>query len=105
MTAVALIQHKKLVASGADPRSDEYFAQIDSGMKKRFPEFFGASEPPPPRTAAKRPASVVAPTTRSSGASKKVTLTTTQVALAKKMGLTLEQYAASVLQTEAQDGR
>ena len=101
MTALALIQHKKLVASGTDPRSDEYFSQIDTRMRKFFPDFFGEKKKP---SEARRPASVVAPTTRSSGA-KKVTLTTTQVALAKKFGLTNEQYAAAVIKQEIQDGQ
>jgi len=104
MTAVALIQHKNLVASGSDPRSDEYFGQIDARMRKRFPEFFGERQTARPTSELKRPASVVAPTTRSTGA-KKITLTQTQVALAKKFGLTNEQYAASVLQMENANGR
>jgi hypothetical protein len=102
MTAVALIQHKKLVASGVDPRTDEYFSGIDSHMRKRFPDFF--EEKPKPREP-KRPSSVVASAIRSSGAKHKVTLTATQVALAKKFGLTNEQYAASVVQLENQDAR
>jgi len=101
MTALALIQHKKLVASGVDPRSDEYFSQIDTRMKQRFPEFYGVK---PQRSEARRPTSVVASASRSSG-TKKVTLTQTQVALAKKFGLTNEQYAASVVQMENTDGR
>jgi hypothetical protein len=101
MTAVALIQHKQLVTSGTDPRSDEYYDKLNSHMRKRYPDFFKV----PPKPEVKRPASVVASAARSSGAKSKVTLTQTQVALAKKFGLTNEQYAASVLQLERQDGR
>jgi predicted nicotinamide N-methyase len=53
--------------------------------------------------APKKPASVVAPAARSAGA-KKVQLTATQVALANKLGISLQQYAAEVAKLEAQNG-
>jgi len=100
VTSYALGLHQKLVNSGADPRSDEYFEQIDARVKSKFPEVFGGedrSQTESPR----KPASVVAPATRSSGA-KKVQLTNTQIALAKKFGLTPQQYAAQVAKLENQ---
>jgi hypothetical protein len=100
VTSYALGLHQKLVNSGADPRSDEYFEHIDARVKSKFPEVFGGedrSQTESPR----KPASVVAPATRSSGA-KKVQLTTTQLALAKKFGLTPQQYAAQVAKLENQ---
>lgn len=100
VTSFALGLHQKLVNSGADPRSDEYFEQINARVKSKFPEVFGGedrSQAESPR----KPASVVAPATRSSGA-KKVQLTTTQLALAKKFGLTPQQYAAQVAKLENQ---
>lgn len=86
MTAVALAVHKKLVNSGEDPRSDEYYKKIDAHMRKRFPENF--EEPAEVR----KPATVVAPATRSTSAAK-VRLTPTQVALAKRFNLSLQEYA------------
>jgi hypothetical protein len=104
VTSFALGLHQKLVNSGVDPRSSEYFEQIDARVKSKFPEVFGGNEDKPRSVdSSKRPASVVAPATRSSG-SKKIQLTTTQVALAKKYGLTPQQYAAEVAKLENQNG-
>ena len=96
VTSFALGLHQKLVNSGSDPRTDEYFEQINARVKSKFPEVFGGTEDRPRNgEASRKPAAVAAPATRSSGA-KKVQLTTTQVALAKKFGLTPQQYAAQV---------
>ena len=104
MTSLALGVHEKLVRSGIDPTSDEYYRRIDSTMQKRFPEYFGDAtldeETPAQRT---KPSTVVAPATRST-APKKVRLTKTQVALAKKFGLTPEQYARETLKLENANG-
>ena len=100
VTSFALGLHQKLVNSGTDPRSDEYFEHIDARVKSKFPEIFG-EEDKPQAESPRKPASVVAPATRSSGA-KKVQLTTTQLALAKKFGLTPQQYALQVAKLENQ---
>ena len=104
-TSFALGLHQKLVNSGLDPRSDEYFERIDSRMKSTFPDVFGGNEDRPTKSGdgSRRPASVVAPATRSTGA-RKVQLTQTQVALAKKYGLTPQQYAAEVAKLEKSNG-
>jgi hypothetical protein len=106
MTALALGLHEKLVRSGVDPRSDEYYDRVNATMRKRFPETFeeeqtqtsGAERPS--RT---KPANVVAPVTRST-APRKITLTPTQVALAKRFGLSNEQYAREVMKLENNNG-
>jgi hypothetical protein len=104
VTSFALGLHQKLVNSGVDPRSDEYFERIDARMKSTFPEVFGGSDDKPKSgDSSKRPTSVVAPATRSTGA-RKVQLTPTQVALAKKYGLTPQQYAAEVAKLEKSNG-
>jgi len=104
MTSLALGLHEKLVRSGIDPASDDYYRRIDSTMQKRFPEMFGDAtldeDQPAQRT---KPSNVVAPATRST-APKKVRLTKTQVALAKKFGLTPEQYARETLKLENANG-
>ena len=83
-----------------DPRTDEYFEQIDARVKSKFPEVFGGAEDRPRNgEAPRKPAAVAAPATRSSGA-KKIQLTQTQIALAKKFGLTPQQYAAQVAKLE-----
>ncbi len=104
MTSLALGLHEKLVRGGVNPTSDEYYRRINSTMQKRFPEYFGDAtldeDTPAPRT---KPSTVVAPATRST-APKKVRLTKTQVALAKKFGLTPEQYARETLKLENANG-
>ena len=82
--------------------TDEYYAAIDKEVQRRFPEeFAGAStndeEEKPQRT---KPSTVVAPAKRST-APKKVVLSKTQVGLAKKLGLTNEQYARELMKLEA----
>ena len=104
VTSYALGLHQKLVNNGVDPRSNEYFEQIDARVKSKFPEVFGGTEDKPRSgDSPRRPAAVAAPATRSSGA-KKIQLTQTQVALAKKFGLTPQQYAAQVAKLESQNG-
>lgn len=102
-TSFALGLHQKLVNSGLDPRSDEYFERIDARMKSTFPDVFGNEDRPKSGDGSRRPASVVAPATRSTGA-RKVQLTPTQAALAKKYGLTPQQYAAEVAKLERSNG-
>ncbi len=109
-TSYALGLHHKLVNAGVDPRTSQYFEQIDARLKKTFPELFGAngneqSEEPssPSETPKNRPASIVAPASRSTG-TKKIQLTTRQLELARKYGLTPQQYAAEVAKLEKQNG-
>lgn len=88
MTSFALGLHNKLVKSGYDTQSQEYYEAIDNRIKEVFPDKFKSD-----RT--KKPATVVAPSSRSTSA-KKIVLTPTQVSIAKRLGLTLEQYARQV---------
>ena len=94
MTSLALAVHKKLVESGVDPRSDEYYERVDARMREVFPSFFGEAKKEQP---SKRPANVVAAVSRAANGKTKVKLTKTQEALARKFGLTNEQYAKEVL--------
>jgi hypothetical protein len=108
MTGHVLGLHEALVDSGVDPRSDEYYKKIDGTMRKRFPEYFELEEAPPQtqereRSSSRRSATVVAPATRST-APTKVRLTTTSLALAKKFGLSPEQYAQEMIKLENQNG-
>jgi hypothetical protein len=108
MTSAALGLHQKLVDSGMDPRSDEYYQRIDNTMRRRFPEYFGDEETtngggkPVTRNETK-PATVVAPASRSTS-SKKIVLKQSEISLAKKFGLTPEQYAKEKLKLENQNG-
>ena len=102
MTATALGLHQKLEKQyGAQYiGTDEYWSTVDKTMRKRFPDYFGdddeAVEVKPQRT--EKPATVVAPASRST-APKKVVLKQSQIALAKKLGLTPEQYAKEYAKT------
>ena len=108
MTSAALGLHQKLVDSGMDPQSDEYYQRIDSTMRRRFPEHFGEEETtdgggkPVQRTGTKS-ANVVAPASRSTS-SKKIVLKQSQLAIAKKLGLTPQQYAIAQQKLENQNG-
>ena len=104
MTSLALGLHEKLVRNGVDPSSDQYYRSIDSTMQKRFPENFGDTDTlEEAKPAQRKPSTVVAPATRSTGP-KKVRLTKTQLALAKKFKLTPEQYARELIKTENANG-
>jgi len=92
MTSFALGLHTKLVKEGVSPQSNDYYEKINSRMRQIFPDNFEDVGEPEQR---KRRTNVVAPATRST-APKKIRLTQTQVAVAKRLGLTPEQYAKQV---------
>jgi hypothetical protein len=99
MTFTALAHHKKLLKEGYDPKSDEYYDEINSYMKNQFPhKFEQKQEEEEVKETKERAPQVVASASRSktTSGSKKVKLTPSQVAIAKKLGLTLEQYAKYV---------
>jgi hypothetical protein len=92
MTYAAFGVHKKLVEDeGFDPQSDDYYNELDQRMRAEFPHKLNGGS--------KRPAQTVASVSRNtSGRSsgKKVRLTPSQVAIAKKLGVPLEEYAKYV---------
>jgi hypothetical protein len=92
MTYAAFGIHKKLIEDeGFDPQSDDYYTELDRRMAGEFPHKLSNG-------GSKRPAQTVASVSRSSGRSsgKKVRLTPSQVAIAKKLGVPLEEYAKYV---------
>ena len=94
MTAYALGLHEDLVGEGIPAGSDEYYRRINTDMRERFADQFGADEPAdakPQRIKSNN----VAPATRST-APRKIVLTQTQVNLAKRLGVPLELYARKV---------
>ena len=103
MTALAYGLHEKLVEGGVDPRSDDYYDRIDSRMKEVFPTRFEGEVESGDETVTlqqSKPANVVAPVKRSPS-SKKIRLTQTQVALAKRLNVPLEEYAKKVAELES----
>jgi hypothetical protein len=88
MTAVALTIHQEIVESGVDPSSDDYYKKLNSEIREVFPDAFSSEKQ-------SRKSSVVAPATRST-APRKIVLTQSQVNIAKRLGVPLEQYARQV---------
>ena len=97
MTSFALGLHTKLVKSGVDPQSNEYYEKLNSRIRQVFPDQFESEKPvdaPPPSKK-----SNVAPATRST-APKKIVLTQTQVNIAKRLGVPLDLYARKVAEEQ-----
>ncbi|NBW38985.1 MAG: hypothetical protein EBR30_29010 [Cytophagia bacterium] len=91
MTYTAFDIHRQIVdEEGYDPKSDEYYAEIDKRIRLEFPHKFGTNNP----TESTRPVQTVASSKRSTKPGRKtVRLTPSQVAIAKKLGVPLEEYA------------
>ena len=101
MTHTALDLHKVLVEEeGYDPKSDEYYEEVDSRIRVEFPHKFDKVEDTTTKRA--RPAQNVASARRSSstGRKKTVKLSPSQVAIAKRIGVPLEEYAKQLNITE-----
>ena len=102
MTALAYGVHERLVRDeGVDPNSDEYYEAIDRTMRSKFPEYFGEDDSGSDvksSSTSRSPSVVVAPSQRNNGAKpRKLRLSRTQIALAKRLGLTPEQYANQLI--------
>ncbi len=96
MTGYAYGLHEKLVKSGIDPRSEEYYTEIDNAVRRIFPDKFddGQIEEEAPQ---RQNGSVVAAPSKTTKKPRTVRLTSTQASLAKRLGLTNEQYAAQLM--------
>ncbi len=93
MTFTAFSIHRKLIEEeGYNPQSEDYYAEIDSRMRREFPHKFEEE-----KSGQRKPAQTVAPANRNSKTGRKtVRLTQSQVAIAKKLGVPLEEYAKHV---------
>ena len=93
MTYTAFDIHNKLEAEGYDPSSDEYYAEIDKRIRLEFPHKFGTTSDTTAENSTK-PVQTVASATRSTKSGRRtVRLTPSEVAIAKKLGVSLEDYA------------
>jgi len=99
LTGFAMGVHEDLLTEGINPQTREYYDKVDAEMKRAFPNNFSDSELDEGQTAPTRnAATMVAPATRNNGGKpRKVQLTPTQVSLAKKLGLSAEQYAKQIV--------
>ena len=95
MTYAAFGIHKKLIEEeGFDPRTDEYYTELDRRMETEFPHKLGTNG-----NGSRRPAQNVASVTRTAkgtGRKRRVKLSSSQVAMANKLGVPLEEYAKYV---------
>ena len=98
MTYTAFDLHRKLTEEeGIDPKSDEYYTEIDKRIILEFPHKFDK----PVNKPVSKPTQTVASATRSPKANAKtVRLTSSQVAIAKKLGVPLEEYAKQLMNTK-----
>ena len=98
MTYTAFDLHRKLTEEeGIDPKSDEYYTEIDKRIRLEFPHKFDKPVSKP----VSKPTQTVASATRSPKANAKtVRLTSSQVAIAKKLGVPLEEYAKQLMNTK-----
>ena len=113
MTATAYGIHEELITEeGITPDNPEYYERIDSEMKKRFPEHFDQTDDEntgrgrQPSSTHRSPPNVVASSTRNngSGRAKTMKITSTQAALAKRLGITPEQYAKELVKEASKNG-
>jgi hypothetical protein len=92
--------HQELIEKeGVDPQSEEYYTELDRRLRDEFPKKFAGEQSPTPTPRQQRSAPAVAPASRSSGinsARRTVRLSPSQVAIAKKLGVPLEEYAKYV---------
>jgi len=100
MTHAAWGIHRQLIQSeGFDPNSNEYYDELDNRLKQTFPQKLGGGQQQAQTNRSARLVQTVAPASRSSGinnARRTVKLTPSQVAIAKKLGVPLEEYAKYV---------
>ena len=94
MTSAAMGIHEDLIQQGIDAETDEYYNQINKRMKEYFPQKFAQKSTEEAPT--KQPVQNVGSVSRRSGGRKAVKLTKSQVVIAKKLGVPLEEYAKYV---------
>jgi len=97
MTGYAFGVHEKLIKSGVAPDTEEYYTKIDDAVRRVFPDKFDDGPIIEESAPQRQTGNVVAPAARSGKKPRKVQLTSTQVSLAKRLGLSNEQYAAQLM--------
>ena len=97
MTRYAMLIHEELIESGVDSRSDMYYNKIDEAMRLRYPDRFDVVEPEV-KQPQRKAGSVVAPGGRNTAPSRnKVVITSSEAAIAKRLGISVKDYAAQKL--------
>ena len=97
MTRYAMLIHEELLETGVDSTSDVYYSKINEAMRSRYPDRFADVEPEV-RQPQRKAGSVVAPGGRNTASSRnKVVITSSEAAIAKRLGLSNKEYAAQKL--------
>jgi hypothetical protein len=97
MSGFAVGIHQELTSKGIDPRTNPtYYETINKALKETFPQYFEKTNQSGDTPSSRR-TSVVASAKRGGGSTRKVELTASQISLAKKLGVTPQQYAAQVV--------
>jgi hypothetical protein len=96
MTGAAMAIHEDLMGQGIETESDEYYNNINKRMKEYFPQKFAQDSTDKEPVVTKQPVQNVAGVSRRQGGRKSVKLTKSQVVIAKKLGVPLEEYAKFV---------
>jgi hypothetical protein len=96
MTSAAMAIHEELAGQGIETESDEYYNNINKRMREYFPQKFAQDSTDKEPVATKQPVQNVAGVSRKQGGRKSVKLTKSQVVIAKKLGVPLEEYAKFV---------
>ena len=106
MTGFAYGVHDELIKKGIDPRvePETYYTAIDRAMRETFPRQFEQHEGVKPQAQTKKKTHVVAPVTRTVNGKAKVVLSSTQERIARKLGISKEQYARELVKLETQNG-
>lgn len=100
MTDFARHVHDRLVVfDRVDPKTDEYWEKLDGEIRRRYPHIVEDADDEGSRTPQPKQSVVVAPVKRNSTPPRKVQLSASEVAIAKRLGLTIEQYAAEKLRS------
>ena len=103
MTYTAFAIHKNLVQQGFDTTTDTYYSEIDRRIREEFPHKFGEIQPQPSTNGGRAPVQRVASANRAAKSTGRDTikLTPSQVAIAKKLGVPLDEYARQVKEISA----
>jgi hypothetical protein len=103
MTYTAFAIHKDLVQRGFDTTTESYYSEIDRRIREEFPHKFGEAQPQPSTNGGRAPVQRVASANRAAKSTGRdtVKLTPSQVAIAKKLGVPLDEYARQVKEISA----
>ena len=87
-------KHRQLIEEGVDPHSDSYYDQVDAKIRQYFPQKFSEEQPAPAQQVAASSRGAIG----KKSSARKIKLTPSQVAIAKRLNVPLEEYAKHIEQ-------